>query len=280
MANETNIWQDVDGNWTNTANWSRGSAPAATEHVYILDGTQDIETNVDQNTTDLSSLRIGSQFTGDIGKSGGPLKIGAAEVLVAGGGEVWLQGKTGVDLPLVNVDKAQWTDNSVVLAGFIGEVNVYRGRVEIAAGVDTDATLRFRALWKTRRDSDAYLVIGTPTAVITSVTLLGGRVTGSLGITTVNLHGGHFSQTAGNLATLYIYDGLCSWTSSGTIKDAWAFGGVFDARKNKDKSGPPTITTLRQFPGAVVDLRTEADNITVTNTETYACKGPLLGLEI
>ena len=77
-----NVFLNVDGNWTNTANWSLGAAPVTGDDVYILNGTQDIVTNLSQTAVILASLNIGMGFTGTIGTVSGnthtPLAIQTA----------------------------------------------------------------------------------------------------------------------------------------------------------------------------------------------------------
>jgi hypothetical protein len=68
-------WLDVDGNFTNTANWSGGAAPANGDTVYILSGSQNIATNLNQSAVTLANLVIGMGFTGTIGTSSAYLQI-------------------------------------------------------------------------------------------------------------------------------------------------------------------------------------------------------------
>ena len=73
----TRFWLDVSGDWNATANWSGATVPVSTDDVYILAGSQAINTNLGQSAVTLNSLHIGMGFLGTIGTSTTPLAISA-----------------------------------------------------------------------------------------------------------------------------------------------------------------------------------------------------------
>ena len=275
----TRRWLDVDGDWTNVANWSGGAAPAgvAADSAVIDSGSQNITLNVDQNAVELLSIKVGPNFTGNIGGTGNPLKIGSAETWIAGGGEVWLEGKTLVDLPVVHMDKGGREDNALVLAGFIGEVNVIRGHCEIAANFNTDETLNFRCLHRTNIASDAHLIIGSG-GTVAELVVVGGHVETTSAVTSLYLSAGSIRTLLGVITTARIFGGTLYWECDENLGTVWVYGGKLDATRNYDSVTSPTINTLHQFAGAVVDLQNGIGNITApsgASLQLYGSGGPL-----
>lgn len=56
--------------WATTGNWSSGALPANGDSVYILSGTSDITSGLNQSAVTVTKLVIGSGFTGTIGVAG------------------------------------------------------------------------------------------------------------------------------------------------------------------------------------------------------------------
>jgi hypothetical protein len=74
-----NRWLDVNGTYTNTANWSEGTLPAATEDVDLDGGTNNI---VSCPTTglDYNSVNVYRDFAGKIAAAGNPWELGSLTV--------------------------------------------------------------------------------------------------------------------------------------------------------------------------------------------------------
>lgn len=56
--------------YATAGNWSSGAAPVAGDDVYILSGSSDITSGLNQSAVALNSLTVGSGFTGTAGVSG------------------------------------------------------------------------------------------------------------------------------------------------------------------------------------------------------------------
>lgn len=103
-------WLGVDGNWTNTSNWSTtrggsgGSAvPTTSDDVFILDGSIDITQNI--SAINAAAVKIGGNFTGALGGSANPANFDATSVTVDrfAGSSLVIGGHTGgLDLLTLN----------------------------------------------------------------------------------------------------------------------------------------------------------------------------------
>ena len=61
----TKTWLDVDGDWSNVANWG-GSLPVDDDDVVIAAGSKNITAGLNQSGINLHSLSITSGYTGNI----------------------------------------------------------------------------------------------------------------------------------------------------------------------------------------------------------------------
>lgn len=254
----TRYYLGVDGNWENTANWSASTVPVDDDDVIIANSDTDLTTNLDQlpggTEVDLASLKVAESYTGNLGSSGNPLKIASAETWIAGAGDVYLEGATSHDLPLIHVDKPGSFSKVANLAGYIGEVNVKRGRCEIAANFNGDVTLTFRCLFRNQQGQDAELIIGAG-GTVAELVVTGGRVVNDSAITTIRLSGGSFKTTTGAITTGYQYGGTFYWENDETITTLYGYGGKFDATGNTQVQTTPTVTNVYGFSGWTADLR-------------------------
>lgn len=90
----TNVWQSVDNNWNNAANWSLGAKPASTGDTVIIPATATIAPgdNLDQTGTVLDALFVMPGCNVGIGTSGNPLIIGSLVWKFLGNKDVYLIG--------------------------------------------------------------------------------------------------------------------------------------------------------------------------------------------
>ena len=256
-----NRWLDVDGNWTNTSNWSLGAAPVSTNNVYIYSGSQTINTNLDAAAVDLASLKIGGTFTGSIGGTGNPLKISATDVWVGGGNEVWLQGATSHQLTEVNIDKPGHIANGCVLSGYMVKVKIVRGDVQIAPNSNSDSAIAVYMLYRDHRESDAHLTVGASITNLTNIYQVGGVIKCGTAFTNLYKAGGSFTSSCGAVTLINQHGGTFYWTSDETLTAFNLYGGKLDATGLTAFATTPTITTLNFFPGAVADFRNGLGNL-------------------
>src|SRR3972149_1279217 len=77
-------WLDASGDFTATANWTTATVPIAGDQVEVLNGTQNIVTNVpavgvDYGTTSLIGLSVGPNFRGKIADSVNDFALGSID---------------------------------------------------------------------------------------------------------------------------------------------------------------------------------------------------------
>lgn len=259
----TLYWQDVDGNWTNTANWSTGSAPATGDTVYILAGSQNIATNLNQSAVTLANLIIGMGFAGAIGTAAASLQIGATAWTIGqpttGTSSGGVSGRIRIDFGSVSFNgtvlntSSNSTDANLEPVRIAGTnaanvLNVLGGLVGVATTLptltSTIATLNavrgvvnfgFGVTWTTANVSSGC-TFNAQTGGTTLTTSNGAvaNINGTAKVTTVNCGGAvNLNQRPGSgniVDTLNVYE-------TGTV----------------DFSGNPgtgTIGTLNLYPGA------------------------------
>ena len=260
-----NIWQDVDENWTNVANWSQGSAPAITEDIYFLTGSQTIDTNLPASGAgiDYNSLNVGPNFAGKIGTTTNKLYIGDVGTLYFNGArcqECWLGVDGGGDaLARTFVDSSGPGTNALHL--FSGEFTNVHIRGGQSARVGAGATVT--NLYGT---GNGRCVIEA-SATLTNAYIAAGSYDNYAAVATLlRVYGGtwnHVGTTTFNIATLDQGGGLFRFNSKGgTITTANLFGGKLDG--SGGFGTPRIITTLNQY-GGVYDSSGTGSSITVTN---------------
>lgn len=251
--------------WNAAANWSSASVPVDSDDVLIVDSGHSILFGLDQSAIQLSSLRIGESFLGDVGDAAGgfQLIIDATSVHVAPqAGSVRIDGAFAD----VYVRRIRAGSDALVIGGsvtslyFDGEVEV-RGGVRFLANA-TIGTLNVLDVASTFRASTSG------TTAITTLNQTGGVVEHAGDqISAANLAGGTLVTTgSASLLAVTVWKGASvDHQASGTITAANVRGGTLSFARNR--STAVTLTTLNLSAG-VVDLRNNLDNVTVTNNPT------------
>lgn len=256
MANR--YFLGVNGNWSDTANWSttRGGAggsaePSGSDDVFIFDGNVDITTNIGGETA--QSIKIGGDFKGNIGAVGTALTISTTSCVIT----VETVGKQYINL---------------AAATTVAQVNVNStgpGTVNLAGGTFTDV---YCGASGTVNVAGGCVVTNLYSAGIkilseysgTAFTIL--KVLGGIGheirraVTTLTLGGALTTYNAIALATANILrGGSLNHTSNGTITTievqpgGSAIGGFL----------PFTVTNSTKYEGG--SLFANTNQVTYTN---------------
>lgn len=270
-------WLDVDGDWTNTSNWSNGSAPTDGDDVYIETGSKTINTNLGQSAVKVASLNIAKNFTGKIGTASTKLDIGADQVNI------------GYSIGNSSPSGSQWI--------YLDIANTTACDIRVSGSASSSDDPRYGPIIIEANDADIDLTVsgGTvslnpipgTTGVVGDISVTGGNlyighraqaanttitnITCSGGFTqligdvsgTVNANGGTISVLDdSDLATLSMRgNGVVDWRSNETLNSlTFIDGGTFDA---SNWAGAFTITTLTMKVGATVKYNPNL--VTITN---------------
>ena len=266
--------------WSVAANWRENSVPVSSDDV-IIDEGPDILFGIDQNAVDLTSLTITENFTGDIGlprntnmqdpASGYPeyrqqrLKVGATTVTInSPSRRIRLDLDTTQTSVTVNGTGTPATAGEsaldVVGTNASNVLRVNKGDVGVApyAG-DTAQFPTVTVAFRTQRDGDSTVVLGSGITAITSIEQSGGKVELNCGVTTYTKEGGSLERFgAGAITTLYNRIGECLDAGTGTITTLHQAG----TYKRTGLAGL-TITNATVYGGSVT--RDPLGKITWTN---------------
>lgn len=254
----TKTWLDVDGDWSNVANWG-GSLPVDNDDVVINAGSKNISAGLNQSGINLNSLSITSGYTGNIGAPGASLQInvdGAASsaMMVSMGGQfIYWSGTTDVDITVGSTGSGGFYMTG---GGFSGSkiVGGTSGLISIASGVTM---------------GDVYSA-GTGfdiSSAATNVLLMGGNHTIRAAVTNLTIGanvGCTLKATTLSVSNIYAHRGSRLTTlCAGTLSNLNAYpGSTFTNGGSYDN----TITNLYQWAGSVQNLRAPNAVTTVTTT--------------
>ncbi len=275
MATRRFIDGGLDGDWTNTANWSGGVVPISGDDVYIDSTSRDIATNLGQSAVALTSLNISKNFVGTLGTFDTPLQIGAVTVSLgyingqvaspAGSGRIHLDlGSTTAATVRVFGSASSAADDGGTTATSDG-VNPIRIKAANAA-TDIFVSGGFVSLADVAGETSTYgevslssvdgasgIVMGQQGASAVTLTTLdveGGNLLTFSGATTANVRGG-ILRTLGDAVfpTVNVEGGSFRSNAKGLITTLNANGGT----TNFDGSDQPrNVTTLNiKKPGRV-----------------------------
>tara|TARA_Y100000593_G_C4280748_1_gene322627 strand:+ start:505 stop:1362 length:858 start_codon:yes stop_codon:yes gene_type:complete len=263
-------WQDVDGDWTNTANWSDATVPVTDDDVVIGSGTQDITTNIDQNTVSLASLKVGENYTGKIGTSSSKLIINATDFNFSGmGTSNYVKG----EFVTVTVIDGATSTTMLDIEGYDGSTPIDtdgittlrvlggRGTVNISAG----ALAAIEMIGATR----ATVTVESDVTALATIVIDSGDVETATNIATkATCYGGTLTVTgSATAAEIELYDGgSVDYNSSGTITTLDVFGGTFSLLDNTAAS--VTITNSTMYEGSTLRLDNALQNVTLANPMT------------
>lgn len=223
-------WNGVNGNWTDTSNWSAtryGSTgqtvPGSSDVAYVMDGAVDITSNISAVTA--GTIVIGGEFAGNI--SGMLLDTTTC----------------AVDIKTVNRNRIViGAAASKTISGVMNIRNTGQGEVQIASGASgVITTVRCGARGTVK-------VLGS--GVVTNLYSAGIRIIAeyaATAFTILQLRGGSGHEISRGVTTLTLDAGAL-----GTVKLASAVGTanvVGRSRYTHDSTG--TITAIEVTPGSV-----------------------------
>lgn len=267
-----NYYLNIDGNWTNTANWSRGSVPDNTDTVYILEGAADrvIATNLPAATAGINyaGLVIGPRFRGKIGSASTPLYIGSVTASIKFDGalcqECHLAVDTG-DSSSIEILSCGSGPYALSLSGAGTWANIYG---QATAGFVRVGTTTFTTTW----NLGGLLIYVEAGATFGTMYQMGpaarAEILCAVG-TLLESHGGNARLIAAEdktYALLKVWGGRVSHegSASPTITAAHVGGGgTLDMSGGSGK--PATITSLYRYSGGNVIKPANSAALTVTN---------------
>ena len=263
--------------WSNADNWDTGSVPVTTDDVYIDDGNVSILYDLDASAVTLTSLTIGSSYTGEIGlpkdnANGYPeyrddyLQISATTVTIGadnignvdGSGSPRLKLDLGSVQATVNV-KSTGSSAEQGLEAFVwkgtnvsNELEVISGSVAVAPFLDETANLA-----AVRNDAGS-IRFGNGVTFESGSTVT--NETGELRVATTmqsltNTNGTVIVTEDAALVTCVHKGGQLAYRASGNITTLTIGGGALDTTAVLDASSSfdaVTIATLNLKPRAQI----------------------------
>lgn len=256
MADRT--WDgSTSGDWGVAANWTPATVPVNGDDVFFSSGSVNVDAGLAQGAVTLGSLRIGSQYTGNIGSSGNYLVIGSTLVIFnSGGAECWLDGAYTTLRVLNGISSA----NMLQVKGDTGTLRVLGG----------NGTITYSASSTTLDVVEIFGAEGITVAIPSGVTSL-DNVTVDSGVLTCGAPVGTLLNIIGGLvkitdsATVNVLDlngGVSEYNTSGTLTELNAYQGKFTIENNTSAS--VTITAATMYEGSTVNFQNALDNLTLT----------------
>lgn len=247
MATFNNISTfSTDGVWTNTANWSAGTAPADGEEVFVHGGNQSI-TGVDQSSIELDMLRFAPSWTGNIGSSGNPLWIDATTAYYdANTTAAYLDGIYSK----FYFHSPSHADNALVLnatnANTVTTLVAELGKLTVGAA----CTVTTGVMNPVMAMNSVNVTIASA-ATITTWIVKGGKLFNNAAMTTMNQYGGHTEHLASTITTVNLTDGKFL-PKGGTVTTLNQYGGELDLDQG---AGQRSVSTINYY-GGVITRRT------------------------
>ncbi len=259
MPSFDSVWTGaVDGDWGTAGNWT-GAVPLAGERALIADNTTAIDGS-DQSAADLALVVVDEAYDKTIGSDGSPIILASNRVVLRGSGAVFIKADgAGIDDLVIDCPTNQIAVNVDANLTDLTNLHILRGNVTINGAAGTIALVKVK--YRSNRDSDVILTVSSGITAITTLEQDGGRVTSSGAITTARLRGGRLVQGTATITTIDADGGAhVEFNFGGTIATAYIGRATLDLLRSPDAK---TITTLWQYPGAVVQMDPEI--VTVTN---------------
>lgn len=266
----------VDGNWTNTANWSGGSVPVSTDDVFIANSSQDIITNLNQSAVALASLTIDATYTGKIGAASTYLQIDATTLTIGrqtgnvnatGSSRLHLKGTytTAVVLDTA-VSSADTGYPPLCFAGTITTLHVRGGSVGIAVLTPTETATATTINITQSSSAQVSPVVTMGSVTNTTINLDSGILTSraSATCTTANVRGGTYRVEGTNAhTTATVEGGSLVYNGTGTITNLIVYSATADFSND---TRAKTITNCNAYKGATLRVDTGVSgSVTLTN---------------
>jgi hypothetical protein len=259
------IWTGAtDGVWATAANWKDETGAAVATTPGAVAGRLDDAYFNDVPTTAvagsvlaqaLRSLSITSGYTADFASSGTYLQANISEVNIDCAGDVYLDGGANPGLASC-LCSASASGKTIYLKGYVGTLTVLDATVQVDAGsINTALTIGVSS-----SSTAALTLVSGVTAVPGTIAMNGGAVTNGEAVTTLNIAGGTWTQTTGNITTLTIYDGTFNW-DGGNITTMTLYGGTVGIT---DADIDRRVVTVNLYEGGTLDLSNSLRHAHVT----------------
>lgn len=268
----TRTWQDVDGNWTNTANWSGATVPISGDTVRILNGNKNINTNTDQSAVNITYLQVGPDFAGTIGTPTSPLKTGNATTILINTPKCPSLNLFPANCTTLNIaDTHENTYACNLVDGNFTTLIIEKAKSCILGAALNIANSGLLVIgYKDNPLMDCFVTIESGFTLGTSAIIRqhGGQVVNYAATHTIQMIAGkwiHSGDTNYDITTLTMYhpNATFLWNSlAGTISQAYVYGGLLDASQN---GNPKTLTNAEVWSGGIIDLKNNVNTITVSN---------------
>lgn len=259
---QTVYWLDVDGNWTNTANWSTGVVPGNGDTVYILGGIQNIATNLNQSAVTVASLIIGMGFTGMIGTSSTYLQIGATNWTIgvpqSGGASATGSGRIKIDF-----GTAQFAGTILGTSNNSADAGLEPVRIK---GSNASNTLVMQAQGG---KAGVGTTSPTETATISEANISAGTLNYGFGVTwtTANVSAqGTFTSQSGAGTTLTTSPGATATVNGTGVITTANMGG---ATYLNNRSAGSVATTVNLYPTGTADFSQNSATGTIGTLNHY-----------
>lgn len=279
----------VKTDWDDGRNWRNGAGAFYAAGVYpgvvpgqyddvifdtALTGTMESVAGYDAPGAGeevLASFRVGPDYDGDIGSLGAFLDIEvshdtdaeiADSVVNIDGeecGDIFLDGGGTYGLRRVTVTASKGTTSII---GKAGAVSLQKGIVVLGGSVSVlTISDSFYVGYQYNPRSDVTLTINDTVTLPSSITVTGGIVENNVAITTLILRGGNWTQVAGDITNLYLYNVANFLWDAGDIGYMEIHGGSVNA--TSDSSVGREFTIAKVYQNGTLDLRNDLGNNTV-----------------
>jgi len=253
----------VNGDWTDTENWSPAQLPISGDSVFIVSGSQDIDGD-DQNAIILARLVVGTKYSGSIGSSVVKLQISATDFDYSGRGDTcYIEG----DFTTVTVQETSTNDNALNLYGE-GADNITTLRILGGRGtINVDSSQDLTTVECIGADGVTLVIANGTDLSGASLTMDSGTVEVNQAFPTMTIFGGECICTldGGTITTFDLYAGRVRWnpTAACTITTLVIYAGLFDSR---DSTSPTySITNCTIHEQGILDERSGLANAVYTN---------------
>ena len=267
-------WIKTDGTtWaTHWPGWDGSLAVIVDGDTVLLDGDPtNLLAGFDASALgDLLKLHVGQLYDLTLASSGAYLQFDmqtSGQVIIDAplSGNIFLKGAGTNKIPTLTCLDLKSTSTFSV-DGTVGTANLLKGTITIkATGIISTA---LNVSFVSGRLSDVTLTIEAGTTLPGSINAIGGTITNSNVITTLNLAGAKWTQAVGNITTAEITAGTLVW-NAGNITTCNLRGGLLDG---SNATVARTCTTLNQYKDGTVNANDGAKRITITTWNIYTAK--------
>lgn len=135
------VWVSSDGDFSAATSWSTGKAPdqwLPTDQV-LFSGTDDtsVSSGLDQASVQVALVFVDSNYDGDLGADGNPLRIGADVSIYGGEGGAWFSGPLSSRFNMLVIDDPS-LHGDIFVSGDYDYVALKAGYTTILSGATID----------------------------------------------------------------------------------------------------------------------------------------------